>query len=372
MIKLSLKEKFAFRFIFSEKKVYHRWYGRFLSFGIDYGRLRRVVARVHNWLEWCNEWTKEGDKVYKKAEEAIKDGYEVKARALYHEAVGCYHAGQHIFFIDSNQKETTQEKARISYKKAIGLYDEQERPIRIEIPFNGIKIPGYLRLSAIPNKPLLIFVNGMDNIKEAEGHSQGTLFKQHGFNHFTFDGPGQGELWKDMKFDGKEYYKVVSTIIDWFQEQQMYEIDLEKIALVGFSLGGYLAPMCAAHDERVKCVVGNSGLVYIGGLKGLKELNPIWQRGVTYMTGCETLAESVRKFDWDIEEEPNLKAPLLFYHAGKDEVMPSPKIHAEKIMRWAKGEKTLKYYENGEHCTQNYLDEVFPEIIDWFKKKFEI
>ena len=85
----------------------------------------------------------------------------------------------------------------------------------------------------------------------------------------------------------KEYHKAVSAIIDWFEKQQMYNVDIEKIALVGFSLGGYLAPMCAANDKRVKCVVGNSGLVYIGGLTGLKRLNPIWQRGVTYMTGCE-------------------------------------------------------------------------------------
>ena len=371
MVKLTLKEKFAFHFIFSEKKTYYRWYGRFLSFGVEYERIKRVISRISSWLQWCNEWTKEGNHLYNMAEEALQNGYATKAKKLFHEAVGCYHIGQHIFFIDSTQKESTQEKARKSYKKAISLYDEKEKPIRIDIPFNGVKIPGYLRLSDTNSKPLIIFVNGMDNIKEAEGHFQGTLFRQQGFNHFTFDGPGQGEMWQRMKFDAKEYHKAVSAIIDWFEEQKIYEIDLTKIALVGFSLGGYLAPICAAYDSRVKAVVGNSGLVYIGGLKGLKALNPIWQRGVTYMTGCENLEEVRDKFDWDIEEQPNLKVPLLFYHAGKDEVMPSPKVHAEKIMRWAKGEKTLKYSENGEHCTQNYLDEVFPEIIDWFKIKLE-
>ncbi len=369
MVKLSLKERFAFKFIFSEKRIYHKWYGRFLFLGIDYGRLRRVVKRVSNWLQWCEEWTKEGDQVYETAAQALAEGYEFKARTLFHEAVACYHIGQHVFFIDSNQKEKTQEKARISYKKAISLYDDKERPIEIEIPFNGVKIRGYLRLSGIPNSPLMIFINGMDNIKEAEGHWFGSLFKQHGFNFFTFDGPGQGELWKDMKFDAQEYPKAVSAIIDWFEQQQMDAIDLGKIALVGFSLGGYLAPVSAAYDNRVKCTVGNSGMVYIGGLDGLKQLNPIWRRGVAYMTGCETLAGAAGKFDYDIENAPNLQIPLLFYHAGRDEVMPSPKIHAEKIMRWAQGEKTLRFYKDAEHCTMDYLDEVFPEIIDWFKKK---
>ncbi|BBB90753.1 MAG TPA: dienelactone hydrolase family protein [Methylomusa anaerophila] len=369
MVDLTLKEKFAFKFIFNESRVYSRWYGRFLSFGIDYGRLKRVIARIPNWLEWCNQWTKEGDELYRKAEKALNEGNEFKSRALFHEAVGCYHTGQHIFFIDSSQKEATQEKARMSYQRAIALYNEKECPIRIEVPFEGVKIPGYLRLSGAPGSPLIIFVNGMDNIKEAEGHSQGTMFKQNGFNYFTFDGPGQGEMWKSMKYDVKKYHKAVSAIIDWFEQNQTYGINMDKVALVGFSLGGYLAPMSAALDKRVKCVVGNSGLVFIGGINGLKRLNPIWQRGVTYMTGCNTLEAAVDKFDWDIEQDVSLKVPLLFYHAGRDEVMPSPKLHADKVMRWAKGEKTLKYFEHAEHCTQDYLDEVFPEIIDWFKKK---
>lgn len=47
--------------------------------------------------------------------------------------------------------------------------------------------------------------------------------------------------------------------------------------------------------------------------------------------------------------------------------MPEPKTHADKMMNWAKGDATLKYMEDAEHCTMNYLDEVFPEILDWFE-----
>lgn len=368
MVKLSLKEKFAFKFVMGEK-MYQRWYGRFLSFGVDYGRLKRVISRIRSWTRWCAEWTMEGDCLHQKAEKALRDGFPTKARALFHEATACYHIGQHIFFIDSRQKEASQDKARTSYNQAISLYEEKDKPIRVDIPFKGKRIPGYLRLSGMPDRPLVVFVNGMDNIKEAEGHAQGTIFKENGFNFFTFDGPGQGELWKSLKFDAREYHKAVSAIIDWFENNQQYPIDRSRIALVGFSLGGYLAPMSAAYDQRVKCAVGNSGLIFIGGLDGLKKLNPIWQRGVTYLTGCETLERAVDSFNWDIEEAPRLQSPLLFYHAGKDEVMPSPKMHADKIMKWANGEKILKYYADGEHCTQNYLDEVFPEIVDWLNQQ---
>lgn len=371
MVTLTVKEKVLFRFILGEK-IYQRWYGRFLSFGVDYWRMKRVVSRVRNWLMWCDEWTREGDALYQKAEDALTEGYAAKAKALFHEATACYHIGQHLFFIDSAQKERSQEKARASYQRAISLYDEREKPVRVEIPYNGVKIPGYLRLSDAPNQPLVIFVNGMDNIKEAEGHTQGTIYKQHGFNFFTFDGPGQGKLWRDMKFDANEYHKAVSAIIDWFEGQRQYGIDLTRIALAGFSLGGYLAPMSAAYDKRVACTMGNCGPAFIGGLDGLKKMNPIWKRGVTYLTGCETLEEAADRFDWDIADAPSLQIPFLCYQAGRDEVISNPKLHGDKMMKWAGGEKTLKYYEDGEHCTQNYLDEVFPEIIDWFKKEFRM
>jgi dienelactone hydrolase len=369
MVDLTIKEKIAFKFIFNEKRVYRRWFGRLLSFGIDYGRMQRVIRRVHSWLGWCSEWSHEGDALCVLAEEALAADNRQKACAMFHEAVGCYHTGQHVFFIDRDQKEPAQAKARECYGRYIELLPEAERPIRIEIPFKNAKIPGYLRKAKSPNSPLIIFVNGMDNIKEAEGNAQGLLFWKNGFNHFTFDGPGQGELWQDQKFDGRTYNEAVSAIIDWFCQNRIFNIDLDKIGLVGFSLGGYLAPMAAAKDVRVKCVVGNSGLMYIGGLEGLKALNPLWQRGVTYMTGCKDLREARPQFDWDIEEQPALKVPFLFYHAGHDEVMPSPDLHAHKAMQWALGEKTMRYYEHAEHCTQDYLDEVYPEILDWLHRK---
>lgn len=368
MKKLTLKEKFAFYFIFNEKRVYERWYGRWFVFGLDYGRLKRVIPRIRNWFHWCDEWTKEGRLVEKLADEALKKENIFSARTLYHQAVACYHIGQHIFFIDPEQKEKTQEKARKCYKKALELYDESIRPQKLNIPYKEIKIPCYLHLTKNKNAPLVIYINGMDNIKEAENHFFGQLFIKNGINYLTFDGPGQGELCKEMKFD-LDYYKSVQNIIDWlFEHNDYYNINLNKIATVGFSLGGHLAPLIASYDERICCTVGNSGFAKIGGVTGAKKLNPIWQRGINYMTGFDDFNEAVKHFDLDITKAPNLQCPLLFFHSGKDEVMPHPKKQADTFISWAQGEKELRYYADAEHCTVNYLDESFPYIIDWLKK----
>ncbi len=369
MHKITLKEKIAFHFIFNEKRVYHRWYGRWFVFGVDYGRLKRVVPRIKNWFEWCREWDREGMDVEKIADEALAKGNNFSARALYHQAVACYHIGQHIFFIDPEQKQNTQDKARRCCRKALELYPEDQRPIRVEIPYRDVEIPAYIHLANKKNAPLVIYVNGMDNIKEAENHFFGQAVAGVGMNFLAFDGPGQAELWRDMKFD-LDYHKAVSAIIDWlFANNEKYEMNLDKIATLGFSLGGHLAPLAAAHDKRICCTVGNSGFAQIGGLAGARKLNPIWQRGVNFMTGYYDFAEAVKHFDLDITKAPPLECPLLFFHAGRDEVMPTPKKQADTIMNWASGEKELKYYPEAEHCTVDRLDEVFPYIIDWLKKK---
>jgi len=369
MKELTIKEKIAFNFIFNEKRVYHRWYGRWFVFGLDYGRLKRVIPCISNWFHWCREWEKEGMNVEKMADDACAAQNTYSAMILYHQAVACYHIGQHIFFIDPVQKQATQEKARRCYQKALALYPDDQRPQRVEIPYHNTHIPGYLHMTHQKHAPLVIYVNGMDNIKEAENHFFGQALSKNGFNFLAFDGPGQAELWKDVKFD-LNYYESVSTIIDWlFEHNEQVNINLEKIATVGFSLGGHLAPLSAAHDKRICCTVGNSGFAQIGGVEGAKKLNPIWQRGINFMTGFDNFEEAVQHFDLDITQAPPLKCPLLFFHAGRDEVMPTPKKQADTFMAWAKGEKELKYYPEAEHCTVDRLDEVFPYIVDWLKKQ---
>ena len=101
----------------------------------------------------------------------------------------------------------------IRYKRALELYAEQQRPVRVEIPFRETVIPGYLRLAPQPKRPLVILINGMDNLKEVENHYLANQLLDAGLNVFTFDGPGQGEMWKSMKFI-PDYEKAVSAVID--------------------------------------------------------------------------------------------------------------------------------------------------------------
>jgi len=197
--KLSLKEKIAYRFIFNEKNTYRYWYNRILLCGVDLDRSRRVISRIKNFYHWCDEWSKEGENLENLAQEALSAENIYTAKCLFHEAAGCFFVGQLPYYIDIKKKNEALERTREDYKRALELYPEEKRPIRIEIPFRETFIPAYLRLCSQPDKPLVVLINSLDSIKEIENHYLGNLLLEAGFNVISFDGPGQGEMWKNMK-----------------------------------------------------------------------------------------------------------------------------------------------------------------------------
>lgn len=366
-IQLSIKERIFFGLVCNEKRVCKHWYRRYLNAGVDLDRMRRVVSRINNWYGWCEEWSKEGTSLENLAEEALSKGNPYTARTFYHQAAGYYHVGQHFFYIDPEQKSKAEERLRDNYKKAIALYDSSERPIRIEVPFRKTSIPGYLRLTEQPNRPLVIFINGMDNLKEIELQHYGNMLTAAGFNTFAFDGPGQGEMWKDMKFI-PDYEKAVSAIIDWFEENNKYNIDLKKIATLGWSMGGYLSPRAAAFDKRISCAIGSGGPAHSGSFSDKGNVNPLLLKGFPHLAGVENYEKSLELFKIDIKTAPPMDHPLLIFHSGNDKLIPDGKEHAEYFMEWAIGEKELKFYPDGVHVCANYLDETDAYMIDWLNR----
>jgi len=367
MQKTSLKEKLVYRFLINEKRVYKHWYSRFLFAGVNFDRIKRVISQTNSFYDWHRQWSKEAEKLQKQAKTQEAAGNFLTARTLFHEAAACFHFAEHIYFFDITVKERIQEKARTAYKRAINLYHNEEKPIRIQIPFKETNIPSYLRLSKKTYQPLIILINGGDNIKEVEQHALANTLLAANFNALAFDGPGQGEMRRTQKLI-PNYHSAVSTIIDYFEQNTQYNIDTSKIATIGWSLGGYLSARAAAFDKRINCAVANGTFGYLN-LKLVKKTIPIYFREMLYITGLDTIEEIEAKFGQiDIMQAPLLDRPLLLFQGGKDKIIRQPKQQADYIMKWATNEKELKYYPNGEHCCANYLDEVIPYTIDWLNK----
>jgi dienelactone hydrolase len=368
MTNMSLKEKVFYGLICNENRVYKHWYTRFLLAGLDLERIRRVVGRIRKWRDWCAEWFDEGCRLEQMAQAAATEGKNECAKRWFHESAGCFQVGQHFFYLDDDLKRRSLEKIWTIYPKALALYPEDQRPIRIDIPFRSVHIPGYLRLHSNAGQPLVIQINGLDNLKECEQHTIGQMLYCAGFNTVAFDGPGQGEMLKSMAMI-PDYNQAVSAVLDWLEENHGHHIDMERVGAIGFSLGGFLGPLAAAHDKRIQCVAANGGPADLNFLLPERRTNPILLKGIPHAAGTKSLAEAVEKLGYDITKAPPLDRPMLIHHAGKDKLIPYGRRHAEKFMNWAVGEKELKFYPDGEHVCANYLDEVLPYAIDWLKMR---
>jgi pimeloyl-ACP methyl ester carboxylesterase len=86
---------------------------------------------------------------------------------------------------------------------------------------------------------------------------------ERGYNCLTFEGPGQGGVIRKQKIPFRyDWEKVVTPVIDYALTRDR-DIDPNKIALIGISMGGYLAARAAAFENRISACILYNG-VYDG------------------------------------------------------------------------------------------------------------
>ena len=113
-----------------------------------------------------------------------------------------------------------------------------------------------LKFNAESPKGTIVMHGGFDSSYE-EFFSECEYLREHGYDVYLFEGPGQGEC---IRLYGAplvmEWEKPVMAVTEYF--------DLHDVILVGQSLGGFFAPRASAFDDRVtKCV----SIAQFGALK---------------------------------------------------------------------------------------------------------
>ncbi len=76
-----------------------------------------------------------------------------------------------------------------------------------------------------------------------------TAARARGYPILCYEGPGQGSVLREQGVPmTPEWERPTSALLDAFLATHMKP---SRIALLGLSLGGYLAPRAAAFDERI-------------------------------------------------------------------------------------------------------------------------
>ena len=96
------------------------------------------------------------------------------------------------------------------------------------------------RKSTIP-RPTLIAHGGFDSTLEELYASAVAPALERGYNCLTFEGPGQGGVIRKQNIPFRyDWEKVVKPVVD-YALTRTEEVDPNGIALMGISMGGYLA-----------------------------------------------------------------------------------------------------------------------------------
>ncbi|KAF5878448.1 putative alpha beta hydrolase protein [Botrytis fragariae] len=177
-------------------------------------------------------------------------------------------ASESLLHINSSDPRllSVSEKAVEYFHRGISLLDS--KVLHLEIPFEDYKLPAYLYLPAnncrITGKtPIIVHTAGFDSSQEELYLFVAAGARTRGYAVLTFEGPGQGLVLrkhgKTMRPDWEVVTsKVIDFVYDLVKESPDLNLDLDRLALTGNSMGGYFV-LRGATDPRVKACISTDG-----------------------------------------------------------------------------------------------------------------
>ncbi len=216
---------------------------------------------------------------------------------------------------------------------------------------------------------------GFDTQKELQYLRGIPALVRRGFSCLLVDGPGMGE---SIRFRGihlrHDYETVGAASLDYLATRP--DVDMNRIAVVALSLGGYFAPRCAALDQRFKACIA-CGAMW--------DFHDVWQRRIArlkqaslsvpadhllWVFGVKTKEEAFRKLegfrlDGVIQK---MTCPYLLVYGEGDQQCPL--WHAQKMIEAAgSARKELKIFTRVEggyhHCQVDNVSIGTAYMWDW-------
>ncbi|MFE7183325.1 alpha/beta hydrolase family protein [Streptomyces erythrochromogenes] len=235
--------------------------------GADFGEVVSTGERITegDYGSWYTEWTATADRVSDEAEKALAAGHRISARDGFLRASNYYRSAE--FFLHGHpcdpRHDHAYDRSVACFKAAAALFTPVIEPV--EIPYEDTTLPGYFYRaddSGTP-RPTLIMHNGFDGTAE-ELHFFGAMAAvERGYNVLAFDGPGMpGPRHHQGLVFRPDWENVITPVVDF--AETLPEIDNSRIALIGLSMGGVLAPRAAAFEHRLAALIAVDGLYDLG------------------------------------------------------------------------------------------------------------
>jgi dienelactone hydrolase len=339
---------------------------------------RTVGMRVRKFADMHREFGAAARRREIKAQAFEKEGRLVSARESYFIAAMLYSAARWPIF------ETN--AVSIDYNaRMVACYDKfaafMNRPVeRIEAPFGGKVLPGYLHLPHKPAPgerfPLAIGIDGMDGSKEIMCSMYGDKFIERGMAHFIYDGPGQGECTiSGLHVSATNHMDAARAVYEQLAGHP--HLDLDRAVVWGVSFGSFFALQAAAAlGDRLKGAAV-SFVNHEPGLNAIMDMaSPSFKMRFMYMAGFDD-EDAFDAFKTEFSTAPlidKLACPVLIQGGEDDEL--SPIAFSHELVGRLKPPKKFVVYQGERHAiggyTASYLGENwFTMLADWCRDRID-
>jgi len=334
--------------------------------GCDFGEIHRTVKglRTGDYEGWHNRWRGMAEYVEGLARNAEQDGHQITARKAYLRAYTYYRMSQ-IWFRNVHEARALQmfDKMQECYSKWAEL---SVPPVeRVEVPFEGTKMPGWLlppKIKRGPKSPVLIYCG-----PEAMG-CEGLIFtgpleaSERGVATLLVDGPGQGQTLRYRKIYGRpDFEKPFGAMVDYLERRS--DIDATRLGVFGSDMGAYCAIRAAAFDKRVKAAGNITSCydVYADLYEYGKENHREALEAYLGTSDPDEVRKRLEAYTLKGVAE-KVTCPLFIMHA--EETVVYPVEPAYRVYREAKGPKELHILNSG-HTIMERRMEALSHAMDW-------
>lgn len=257
---------------------------------------------------WIKAWTDLAARVEDEGNDSLEKGHKISARECLLRACNYYRTAEYGTLPNDPRFDHLWNKSRECFQKAGNLFNPPIEPI--EIDFQGKKLPGYFWRPDNSQKPrpTLVAAGGNDSSGEEVVLWVGMAAVRRGYNFFMFEHPGHRgalHLYPECirRYDYEIPYKEAFDLLETFPG-----VD-ERIALTGYSFGGYVAIRVAAFEKRVKAVIPNNPVLDI------TRMTPGWSKIIDYIP----YSWIDRLVDWKMKQTPIKRAWIEYTALGQGE-----------------------------------------------------
>ncbi|MFS0823131.1 alpha/beta hydrolase family protein [Bacillus sp. 1P02SD] len=324
--------------------------------------------KLGDYNSWYTEWNRIGDRVLAQANEAVLNENLETARVHYLRAADYIRLAEFFLQPDDPRKLATYQKGIEAFKKGAALLPNP--PKLIQIPYEDSYLPGYFYKSPKGDKsPAVVMFGGLDSTAEEMYFALAPYLLERGISLIAVDGPGQGAALRLNNIPSRYDYEVAGTaVMDWAIGQP--EIDPDRIGIMAWSMGGYMAARTAAFEPRYK-VCGIFSAVY--------DYSEMWENRpddhplaniLKHVVGAETMAEAREKLKKyhlrDVAEK--IQCPTFILHGAEDR--QANVDHAYRVYNALKCPKSIHIVPTGQtgdpHCQADNHTQSFI-LFDWLK-----